>query len=96
MILVDSTLICISCFFLIPFCAFRDLEHLGYEPIFIETPAGREEYVKEQLRLKLAGEPLRQELLETYKALKEFVLKNHKKLILEVTLKHKFMRLSLY
>ena len=51
-----------------------DLRHLGYEPICIETPEGREEYVKEQLRLKLAGEPLRKELLEAYKGLKEFIL----------------------
>ena len=51
-----------------------DLKHLGYEPIYIETPEGREIYVKEQLRLKLAGEPLRQELLDAYKGLKEFIL----------------------
>jgi hypothetical protein len=50
-----------------------DLKHLGYEPIFIETPEGREEYVREQYRLKQAGEPLREELLETYKGLKTFI-----------------------
>ena len=51
-----------------------DLLHLGYEPICIETPEGREEYVREQYRLKQAGEPLRKELLEAYKGLREYIL----------------------
>ena len=46
-----------------------DLRHLGYEPIKIETPEGREEYVKQQLRLKLLAEPLREKLIKVYQEL---------------------------
>ena len=54
-----------------------DLKHLGYEPIYIETAEGREIYVKEQLRLKQAGEPLRQELFDVYKGLKSYITSRH-------------------
>ena len=50
-----------------------DLRDLGYEPICIETPQGKELYVKEQLRLKIAGEPIRAELLKAYKDLQTFI-----------------------
>lgn len=46
-----------------------DLKDLGYSPIKIETFEGREEYVKEQVRLKKAADPLRWQLLDTYKNL---------------------------
>lgn len=46
-----------------------DLVELGYTPIKIETSVGKEEYVREQLRLKLAAEPVRLELLNAYKSL---------------------------
>jgi hypothetical protein len=39
------------------------LEHLGYVPIRIETPEGREEYEAEQRVLAEAARPLRQRLL---------------------------------
>ena len=48
-----------------------DLLYLGYEPIKIETPEGREEYVKQQLRLKKNSDPIRLELLNIYKKLKK-------------------------
>lgn len=41
-----------------------DLTELGYEPIRIETPAGRATYVGEQRALAAAGGDLRQRLLE--------------------------------
>ena len=47
-----------------------DLLHLGYEPIKIETPEGREEYVREQNRLKKMAEPVRAELIEAYRSIK--------------------------
>lgn len=40
-----------------------DLRHLGYEPVPIETPAGRAEYVREQSAIADAGTQLRAELL---------------------------------
>lgn len=40
-----------------------DLADLGYQPIRIETPAGRAEYVSEQTRLRDAAQPLRERLL---------------------------------
>lgn len=46
-----------------------DLAELGYTPIKIETQEGKEEYVKEQLRLKKAADPVRAELLQAYKSL---------------------------
>ena len=46
-----------------------DLLDLGYKPIKIETSEGKEEYVKEQLRLKKAAEPVRSSLLSEYKKL---------------------------
>lgn len=39
-----------------------DLAHLGYQPICIETPAGREEYEQEQRALAAAAVPVRESL----------------------------------
>ena len=41
-----------------------DLQSLGYEPVCIETAAGREQYEKEQRELAAKAEPLRRELAE--------------------------------
>ena len=49
-----------------------DLRNLGFEPIQIETPQGREEYVKEQRRLSDLATPIRTRLLEVYRALLVF------------------------
>ena len=46
-----------------------DLRNLGFEPIQIETPRGREEYVKEQRRLSDLATPIRTRLLEVYRSL---------------------------
>lgn len=46
-----------------------DLTHLGYEPIKIETPEGRDLYVKEQSRLKEKAAPIRLQLIEYYQEL---------------------------
>ncbi|WP_327151420.1 3-methyladenine DNA glycosylase [Nocardia sp. NBC_01329] len=40
-----------------------DLREHGYDPIRIETPAGRAEYVREQAAIANRGEPLRKRLL---------------------------------
>lgn len=39
-----------------------DLSHLGYEPVCIETPAGRQRYEQEQRELAAKAVPLRQKL----------------------------------
>ncbi|MCW0219019.1 MAG: hypothetical protein OJI67_11915 [Prosthecobacter sp.] len=44
-----------------------DLHHLGYEPICIETPEGREQYEKEQRELAAEAVPLREELQQRAK-----------------------------
>jgi len=49
-----------------------DLRNLGFEPIQIETPQGREEYVKEQRRLSDLANPIRTRLLEVYRSLLVF------------------------
>jgi hypothetical protein len=41
-----------------------DLAHLGYQPIRIETPEGRDEYEAEQRALAAAAEPFRERLRE--------------------------------
>ncbi|HYF34588.1 MAG TPA: hypothetical protein VD994_04800, partial [Prosthecobacter sp.] len=41
-----------------------DLRAMGYEPVRIETPAGREEYVAAQRELAAKAEPIREELRE--------------------------------
>lgn len=46
-----------------------DLRSQGFEPICIETPAGREEYVREQRRLASLAQPLRDKLIENYREL---------------------------
>lgn len=46
-----------------------DLQDQGFEPIRIETPSGREQYVQEQRRLSELGIPLRARLIEVYKTL---------------------------
>lgn len=46
-----------------------DLAHLGYEPIAIETRAGKDEYVAGQKRLQTQAEPIRARLLCVYEAL---------------------------
>ncbi len=53
-----------------------DLDELGYTPIKIETPEGREEYVKEQLKLKKAADPIRLKLLEEYRKLLKITMSN--------------------
>ena len=57
-----------------------DLRYLGYEPIKVETPEGREVYVKEQLRLKNLAAPLRLELLEVYSQIRNEILKLERQL----------------
>jgi hypothetical protein len=46
-----------------------DLQSQGFEPIRIESPTGREEYIHEQRRLSELGVPIRQRLIEVYEAL---------------------------
>jgi hypothetical protein len=46
-----------------------DLQSQGFEPIRIETPEGREEYIREQRRLSELGVPIRQRLLAVYAGL---------------------------
>lgn len=48
-----------------------DLSELGYEPVRIETPAGRREYVDKQREVSAAAEPLRLRLLAALHALTE-------------------------
>ena len=48
-----------------------DLSELGYEPVRIETPDGRREYVDEQREVSVAAEPLRLRLLAALHALTE-------------------------
>ena len=50
-----------------------DLSDLGYDPICIETPEGREQYQVEQRRLQAAGASLRSTLLENLKQLEQSV-----------------------
>jgi hypothetical protein len=46
-----------------------DLQDQGFEPIRIESPSGREQYVQEQRRLSELGIPLRARLIDVYKTL---------------------------
>lgn len=46
-----------------------DLESMGFTPIRIETPEGRQEYVQEQRRLAELAVPVRSRLIETYETL---------------------------
>lgn len=46
-----------------------DLSEYGYEPIRIETPSGRAEYVRRQVEIAARGETLRQRLLTACRAL---------------------------
>ena len=46
-----------------------DLRNRGFEPICIETPAGREEYIGEQRRLAEQAIPIRAALIEVYRNL---------------------------
>jgi hypothetical protein len=46
-----------------------DLSALGFDPIPIETPAGKEEYVRGQRELAEAAVPLRQRLIAAYRLL---------------------------
>lgn len=48
-----------------------DLSELGFEPIRIETPAGREEYVRSQRELADAAVAIRERLIGVYRALVE-------------------------
>lgn len=43
-----------------------DLQAQGFDPIYIETPAGREEYIREQRRLSELASPIRHRLIEVY------------------------------
>jgi hypothetical protein len=47
-----------------------DMRPYGLEPIFIETDAGKLEYVAEQKRIAGRAVPLRQKLLEVYRGLR--------------------------
>jgi hypothetical protein len=47
-----------------------DLADRGFEPIRIEDPAGREEFVREQRRLAEKAQPIRARLLELYRYLR--------------------------
>ncbi len=46
-----------------------DLQDQGFEPIRIETPSGREQYIQEQRRLSELGIPLRARLIQVYETL---------------------------
>jgi hypothetical protein len=46
-----------------------DLSELGYQPIAIETPEGKAEYVRRQRGFTEAAAPLRARLLESIEAL---------------------------
>lgn len=46
-----------------------DLRELGYDPVCIETPTGRAEYVRAQSALAERAAPLRAELLDTVRTL---------------------------
>jgi hypothetical protein len=46
-----------------------DLRKLGFEPIRIETRAGREEYVEHQKQLSVLANPIRERLLFVYRQL---------------------------
>ena len=48
-----------------------DLAHLGYQPVLIETAAGRSQYEQEQRALAAKAEPVRQRLRQTAKAIAE-------------------------
>lgn len=50
-----------------------DLRDWGYEPIPVETPAGRQEYVRFQKDFAARAQPLRQELLRIVGALGEAI-----------------------
>lgn len=50
-----------------------DLRDWGYEPIPVETPAGRQEYVRFQKDFAARAQPLRQELLRLVGALGEAI-----------------------
>ena len=41
-----------------------DLADLGFEPVRIETPAGKQEYAAAQRRFAERGAPLRQRLID--------------------------------
>lgn len=51
-----------------------DLRHLGYEPVRVETPEGREQYEREQRDLALRAEPLRQRLMQAAEQLQALIL----------------------
>jgi hypothetical protein len=42
-----------------------DISSMGYEPITIETPLGRRDYVEAQKHIYEAAKPLRQRLINT-------------------------------
>ena len=48
-----------------------DLAHLGYQPVLIETAAGRSQYEQEQRALAAKAEPVRQRLRQTANAIAE-------------------------
>jgi hypothetical protein len=48
-----------------------DLAHLGYQPVLIETAAGRSQYEQEQRALAAKAEPVRQRLRQAAKAIAE-------------------------
>ncbi|MEO9328853.1 3-methyladenine DNA glycosylase [Gordonia aurantiaca] len=50
-----------------------DLRHLGYDPVPVETPAGRAEYVREQSAIAEQGSRLRAEVLRRCEELLEIV-----------------------
>lgn len=50
-----------------------DLREIGYEPITIETPEGREEYVHAQKQIAQDSGPLRQRLIEAYERVLGFL-----------------------
>jgi hypothetical protein len=51
-----------------------DLTGYGFQPIKIESPDGREEYIRHQRRLAEASVPLRDRLLEVYQGLASALL----------------------
>ena len=48
-----------------------DLAHLGYQPVLIETAAGRSQYEQEQRALAAKAEPVRQRLRQAAEAIAE-------------------------
>ena len=50
-----------------------DMKEFNMSPIPVETPAGREQYISEQHRLKKIADPIRHELAQAFGEAIEFM-----------------------